>query len=179
MSVLLNFGAPPEQAASTTLKIMIDQKRAEEEGEIGDREAEGFLRYRIAVGEVDAKRIGNEQRAENERGEQINDAAHAYDIGQQARAEKNERVQQHLQTRVVLAVRDRQHWHAGPGIVLRAVEGERPEMRRRPGEDDEEENHRLCRDLAGDRRPAENRWHGARGAADDDVLRRGGLQQQR
>src|SRR3954464_11383564 len=149
MSVLLNFGAPPEQAASTTLKVMIDQKRAEEEGEIGNRVAERFLRYRVAVGEVDAKRIGNEKAAENERGQQIDDAAHAHDIGQQARAEKNQRVQQYLQTRVVLAVRDRQHRHAGAGIVLRAVEGERPEMRRRPGEDDEEENHRLRRDLAG------------------------------
>ncbi len=50
-------------------------------------------------------------------------------------------------------------------------------MRRRPREDDEEEQQRLERDVARDRRPAEHRRHRTGSAADHDVLRRGGLEQ--
>ncbi len=52
-------------------------------------------------------------------------------------------------------------------------------MRRRPEEDDQEQEQRLRAKLAGDRRPSQHRRHGAGCAADDDVLRRGRLQQHR
>ena len=47
---------------------------------------------------------------------------------------------------------------------------------RRPEEDDEEERERRQRERAGSGRPADERWHGARRAADDDVLRRRALE---
>ena len=99
--------------------------------------------------------------------------------GSRLTREQDQRVEQHLQARVLLAVRHRQHRHAGARVVLGAVQRERPEVRRRPGEDDEEQQQRLDGDLAGHRRPAEHRRHRARGAADDDVLRRRRLEDHR
>ena len=49
-------------------------------------------------------------------------------------------------------------------------------MRRRPDEDDREEEQRRDPDVPGRRGPADERRHGARGAADHDVLRRRALQ---
>ena len=60
-----------------------------------------------------------------------------------------------------------------------AIERQRPEMRRRPQEDDEEQNERLEPDLSGRRCPADHRRKRAGGAADDDVLWRLPLQPHR
>ncbi|KAF1854768.1 hypothetical protein Lal_00013172 [Lupinus albus] len=49
-------------------------------------------------------------------------------------------------------------------------------MRRRPEEDDQEQQHRHQRDVARHRHPADQRRKGPRPAADDDVLRRARLQ---
>ena len=49
-------------------------------------------------------------------------------------------------------------------------------MRRRPQEDDQEQDERLEPDLSGCRRPANHRRKRAGGTADDDVLRRAPLQ---
>ncbi len=52
-------------------------------------------------------------------------------------------------------------------------------MRRRPEEDDREQVDRHAGELAGDRRPADERRYRARGAPDDDVLRRAALEPDR
>src|SRR5262249_58411736 len=70
----------------------------------------------------------------------------------------------------------REHRNASAGIVVDANERQRPEMWRRPEEDDEKEETRLDRDAAGHRHPADDRRKGARGAADNDVLRRRSLE---
>ena len=69
--------------------------------------------------------------------------------------------------------------HAGRGVVARLVERQRPEMRRRPEEDDGEQDEAVERHGAGDGGPADHRREGAGGAADDDVLRRPALQPHR
>jgi len=74
---------------------------------------------------------------------------------------------------------DRQHGDAGTGIVVGAIECEGPEMRRRPQEDDQEQDQRLEPDLAGCRRPTDHRRERTGGAADDDVLRCAPLQPHR
>ena len=74
-------------------------------------------------------------------------------------------------------MRDRQHRQAGLRVVLDPVQRQRPEVRRRPQEDDQAHQPGLGADLAAHRGPAQHRWHRARGAADDDVLRRRRLQQ--
>src|SRR6185436_17821945 len=98
MSVLLNCG--PRSQPATKLQIMIEQKSREQEGKVGDRVAEGAPRQRVAVGEVDAQRVAEEYAAERERGDEIQRAAHAHHIRQEADGEQNERIEQHLQSRV-------------------------------------------------------------------------------
>src|SRR3546814_6433486 len=52
-------------------------------------------------------------------------------------------------------------------------------MRRRPDEDDREQDQRVHMHFARHRNPAEQRWRGAGGATDHDILRRRTLQIQR
>ncbi|MNT15666.1 hypothetical protein D3C72_1507340 [compost metagenome] len=82
-----------------------------------------------------------------------------------------------MQQRVALAVRDRQHRQAGLGVVGAAVQRQRPEVRRGPGEDDQHQEPGLGRYLARHRGPAQRRRHRPREPADHDVLRRGRLEQ--
>jgi len=49
-------------------------------------------------------------------------------------------------------------------------------MGRRPEENQHEQRDRQCRDIACHRRPADDRREGPRRAADDDILRRSGLE---
>jgi hypothetical protein len=79
--------------------------------------------------------------------------------------------------RVLHAVGDRQHRQAGARVVVAAVHGQRPEMRRGPDEDDQHQQPGFHRHVVGDGGPAQRRRHRAGQAADDDVLRRGRFQQ--
>ena len=74
------------------------------------------------------------------------------------------------------AVRDRQHRQTGAPIILDPVERQRPEVRWRPDENDQEEHQRLRTDVIGHRCPAEHRRHRAGRTADHDVLGRGRLE---
>src|SRR6516165_7675516 len=53
---------------------------------------------------------------------------------------------------------NRQHRNAGAGIIIAAIECERPEMGRCPQEDDEEKRKRLEPDLSGRRGPSYHGW---------------------
>ncbi len=57
-------------------------------------------------------------------------------------------------------------------VILAARDRQRPEVRRRPGEDDQEQQQRMRIGGTGDRRPAEHGRRRAGCTADDDVLRR-------
>ena len=109
--------------------------------------------------------------ARRQRGGEVQPAGHAGGPGQQRGRQQRPAVQHDLQAGVALAVGDRQHRHAGLGVLVDAAQRQRPEVRRRPHEDDQEQQQRLEVDRAGHRGPAQHRRHGARGAADDDVLR--------
>ncbi|MNF58601.1 hypothetical protein D3C84_401660 [compost metagenome] len=76
----------------------------------------------------------------------------------------------------MLAVGHRQHRNVSLGVFLFAVDGQRPEVRWGPGEDDQHQQQPLGIQLAGHRGPAEQRRRRAGQAADDDVLRRGALE---
>jgi hypothetical protein len=54
---------------------------------------------------------------------------------------------------------------------MAAMDRQRPEMRWRPDVDDQKQQQRARIDMTGHRRPAEQRWRRAGGAADHDVLR--------
>src|SRR5690349_20021020 len=121
ISVLLNFGAAASQATRARLKIMIDQKRGKEAGKVSNRVAEGLLRQGVRVLAIDAQSVTYEQAAERERCEEVRHAAHVDHIRQQAHPEEDQPVEQHLEARVVPAMRHRQHRHAGARVVIGAV----------------------------------------------------------
>src|SRR5690349_4924190 len=100
MSVFLNFGPLSQAARSARLQIMVDKERSEEDREVDNRVAESAPRDAVAVREVDAQRIPQVDAAERERRGEIRHAAHANDVRQQAHAEEDERVEEHLQLRV-------------------------------------------------------------------------------
>src|SRR5262245_11290778 len=62
---------------------------------------------------------------------------------------------------------NRQRGYARPGILVATIERQRPEMGRRPQEDDQEQDERLKLDPPGCRRPADHGWAGS--AAYNDV----------
>ena len=160
-------------------QVVVDQQRGEEQRQVDDREAEGLPRQRVGVAAPEPPAVAAEHDAEDDRRGEVDRPAHSGDEGQQGRGEQHQRVQEDVQARELRAVRHRQHRQAGAAVVLGAVERERPEVRRRPQEDDQAEDQRLGADVAADRRPAEHRRHRPRRAADDDVLRRQRLEQHR
>ena len=76
-----------------------------------------------------------------------------------------------MQPREIHPVRHRQHGNVRIGVLSMTMDSQRPEVRRRPGEDDEEQQQRMRIDRAGHRRPPEHRRHRPGRAPDDDVLR--------
>src|SRR5262249_41645155 len=122
------------------------EKAGEEDEEVKDREGEEFFRglrrFLADAGAEDAHRKDEEHRAYEESGGSIDHAAEAEEEGRGAERHEDQRIDQNLAARFGLARDDRQHGHAGLRIVLRFDERERPEMRRRPEEDNEEERDR-------------------------------------
>ncbi len=96
--------------------------------------------------------------------------------GHEANRQQHGGVEQDVHLGVVHAMGHRQHRHVDLGVLVLAVDRQGPEVRRRPGEDDQHQQQRLGGDLAGYRDPAEQGRRGAGQAADDDVLRCGALE---
>ena len=96
---------------------------------------------------------------------------------QQRAGRQRHRVQPDLQAGVGHAVRDRHHRQAGAHVVVAPVHRQRPEVRRGPHEDDQDQQPGLHRHVVGDRGPAQRRRHRAGQTADHDVLRRVRLEQ--
>ena len=155
---------------------MVEQQRREQQRQVPDREAEGLPRQRVAVAAPEAEGVVHEAQAEDQRRSQVDPAAHAVHEGQQRGGKQHHGVEQDLQPRELGAVRHRQHRQAGLAVVVGAVQRQGPEVRWRPQEDDQAQDHRLGADLARHRGPAQHGRHRPRSPADDDVLRRQRLQ---
>ncbi|MCY1177310.1 hypothetical protein D9M73_176130 [compost metagenome] len=97
-------------------------------------------------------------------------------IREQAHRQQDQGVQQDMQFGVALTVGHRQHRDIGLGVFLLAVDGQRPEVRRGPGENDQHKQQGFGADMAAYRHPAEQRRSGPGQATDDDVLWRGALE---
>src|SRR5437667_12414194 len=105
MSVLLNFGpARSQPASSARLQIMIDEKRGKQRGKVGNRIPESSLRDEVAVREIDAQRVSDEYPSQRDRGTEIEPAAHPHHVRQQGHGKEDQRVEQDLEARVMLAV---------------------------------------------------------------------------
>src|SRR5436190_18862047 len=110
MSVLLNFGpARSQPASSARLQIMIDEKRGKQRGEVGNRIPESSLRDEVAVREIDAQRGSYEYPSQRDRGTARQPATQPQHVRQQAHGKDDQRVEQDVETRVVLAVGPRRH----------------------------------------------------------------------
>ena len=72
-----------------------------------------------------------------------------------------------------------QHGHTGSCVVVLEAQGERPEVRGRPPEDDEEQQDRRPGQAAGHRRPSDEDRHAPGRPAPDDVGRRAALEPDR
>ena len=116
-------------------------------------------------------------RVQDDSRHQIEPARHSDELRHQGDEGQTDRVEEDVTARVLGAVRHRQHRKTGCFVLLGAVQGQRPEMWRRPHKDDEEEQPGLGRHGVGDGSPTQHRRHGAGGAADDDVLRGVGLEE--
>ncbi len=97
----------------------------------------------------------------------------------QRRAHHGPAVDQDLPGHDVRRGHNGQHRHLRCGVVLPELHGQRPEVRRRPEEDDREQNQRWPRHPARHRRPADQHGEAARCAADHDVRRGPALQPER
>ena len=84
-------------------------------------------------------------------------------------------IDQNLQSGMRYAMGHRQHGNFGVLIVVFPLDRQRPEMRRRPGEYDQHQDQGTGFHCAGDRRPAEERWHGPREPSNHNILRGGVL----
>ena len=73
----------------------------------------------------------------------------------------------------------RQHRHVDAGVVLAVAHRQRPGVRRRPEEHDQEQHDRRPGELVGDGGPADQRREAAGEAAPHDVLRRTPLEHHR
>ena len=116
-------------------------------------------------------RLPDEDRAEDERRPEV-DRAHPGHREQDERdRHQQEGVERDLAGRLGDAPDHRQHRDPGSLVVLPDPERQRPEMGRRPVEDDREQDERREGHRAGDRGPTDDRRQRAGRAADDDVLR--------
>ena len=121
----------------------------------------------------------NEDRSADGGSRAIDRAGKAERPGQHRNRHAKNAIDEDLPRRCGPSGNDRQHGNARARIFVGAIERQRPEMRRRPQEDDQEQNERLEPDLSGRRCPADHRRKRTGGAADDDVLRRLPLQPHR
>ena len=96
--------------------------------------------------------------------------------GRHPKRRQRQRIDQDLFAGFARAGGHGQHGYAGLGVILMRPKRQRPEMRRRPDEDDGEKNNRHQRDVARHRGPADQRRKGARGTANNDILGRTALQ---
>ena len=109
--------------------------------------------------------------------QQVKRAAHPGRKGQQGNQEHDDGVEQDMQLGKCHAVGHRQHGNIHRGVFLAAVDRQRPEMRRRPGKDNQHQQQRVAVNFAGHGGPAQQGRRRTGQAADHNILRRGPLQE--
>src|SRR5712671_7037584 len=113
---------------------VIDQQGGKQQEEVSDGEDEQSMRG-TAIGlaaDAEAEREHKEGHAQEPGRDAVERAGKAQRTGQQRRRDLEKAVKQDLPHGRGVAGDDRQHGHAGAGVVVAAIEGERPEMRWRP-----------------------------------------------
>src|SRR5262249_60890433 len=94
------------------------------------------------AGPAQSQRGPEEERAGREGGDAVDGAGEAERPRQQRNRRQEDAVDEDLARRCGSPGDNRQHGDAGTGILVGAVERERPEVRRRPQKDDQEQGER-------------------------------------
>ncbi|MPL91570.1 hypothetical protein SDC9_37645 [bioreactor metagenome] len=164
----------------------LGQKRAEMQEEIGQRQPEQLLLGSLAIGlgssfgtTEDPPGTGEEAQVQPRRYGQIDRPADRRQPERKRGRDQQQGIAEDMVARDAPAMRLGQHRDAGAAVVRLDEERQRPEMRRRPHEDQREHQKAFKRDAARRHRPADHRREGPGGAADHDVLRRRALQPDR
>ena len=123
---------------------MIYQQEREQRHQVPDGILEHFHGEQFVRRVQQADGVIQEHRAQHHRAAQIEQAAHAGKPRQQGDHEQQDGVEQDLPACVGDSVDDRQHRYQRAGIVIAAEYGQCPEMRRRPYEDDQEQQQRVA-----------------------------------
>src|SRR5439155_13251221 len=89
-----------------------------------------------------AERICDEEASEDDRDGEVDVAEAADDEEQKCQRQQARSVGEDVPRGRLVAAHDRQHRHAGALVIVADEERERPEMGRRPEEDDREEQPR-------------------------------------
>src|ERR1700722_581335 len=160
---------------------MINEERRKEHEQIGYGEYEQAMsRAPVSfTASAELERKHNKNSSEDRCSRAIDRACKANRPRQQGSWNQESAVDQNLTFGGHAARNGREHGHTRPGIVVCAIECERPEMRWRPEKDDEKQNERLQTYVSSGRRPSDNRGQRAGSTTDDDVLTRGALQPSR
>jgi flagellar assembly factor FliW len=155
-------------------------ERGEQQCEIGQRVEERAPRGGAVVRRAqEAKGEPDEAPAKQRGRDRVEPAERPQRDGHERGRHEQQRVDEDLTGARLGAAHGRQHRHAGARVVFVEQQSERPEVGRRPEEDDREERDRGRGDRAVDGRPGDEWGHGAGGSADHDVLRRPALQPDR
>src|SRR5712671_5095561 len=141
--------------AKQVAEPLIGQEHREKQEEIEYRETEELLGCRETglAFHPDAER--DHAGARNDRDRAIERSGKTRKPRQRAERGQHQRIDQDLPPGLGQPGDHRQHRDAGAGIVARAPQRQRPEMRRRPEKDDEEHDERLDADAARGRRPSD------------------------
>ena len=168
-------GRAPRPAGMRTVhrELPVDRHRSEEQCEIEQRE----LVHRPGGGRANRSRAGRGPNADEQIASSTTTATTIDAVrtrrtppaGESART--GSRCTRPSGRSSALTPDQRRHRDARPSVVALLEQRERPEMRRRPVEDDEEQIHGDEIQPAGDGGLAHQRRERARGAADHNVLR--------
>ena len=137
---------------------MIDEQKPEERPEVGDRVTKRrHGRARVAVLEQHDRPI-EEAGAEPDCAGEVEPAAHTNAEGQQTRRDQDQRIEEDVQTRVLVTMRNGQHRNVHRRVLFLAVECQRPKMWWRPSEDNQHQEQPTRFNRSGNRRPPKQGW---------------------
>src|SRR5215207_996762 len=147
----------------------VDDRGGEQQRQIPERKEEHLASHALARLEIETDGEPEKDTVERQRRTEV-DPAEAKRGERDAEQRQTNRVDHDLPPRLSLAAHDRKHRHGGTRVITLLEERQGPEMGRSPGEDNGEEPPGQWGKIAGYRCPADEWWHGASGAADDDVM---------
>src|SRR3954469_11693817 len=161
-------------AATSREHLAVDHHRQKQEREVKKRELVDLpSRLGAILCGQHANHPGQQNQAEYERGDEVDDAEGPEGDGKQRERDEDDVVPEHLHHRLAFSPNQGRHRNSRAAVVTLLEQRERPEVWRRPIEDDEKQGQRCEIQTSRHRRPPDERWKCSGCAADNDVLRRG------